>query len=92
MKLTLEVFEAGRNEEISCPELRLSMISDGQQVSMRDLERFYNKMVAKCYSIVEAGENFPIKDVIPFARLFKENKETIKENILQRNKTLVCID
>jgi hypothetical protein len=90
MKLTLIIFGAGR-QEISCPELRFSYVV-GEKVLKKDLKRFYKALSAKCDGILNAGESYPVKDLIPYARLFKDSQETVKENILRREAILMQVD
>lgn len=90
MKLKL-IISGANMQEISCPELRFSYFV-GEEVLKEDLEKFYSLLAAKCDGIISAGEIYRVKSLVPFARLFKDNQEIVKENILRREEILAQDD
>jgi len=88
MRLTLFVYGAF-SKEISCPELRVAVFSDGQEVAEGDIERFFVAMHEKCRAIIAAGESYPLQGLVPYAKLFWNNQETVRRNLSKQNEVLV---
>jgi hypothetical protein len=72
--------------QASCPELRLAYYSEDINVARNGLYRALNR---KATSIVKSNGHFPIADLVPYAELFVNNRNRVKESLLKGREILI---